>query len=120
MAAPYGTPIYAAAEGDVLYWGPAQGFGNWIVLQHPGGIQTVYGHMAFNELLIGPTAHVTGRPADRESRVRGRVDRAAPALRGARRQRAGRSGGVAPRPRGHRDPGLRRLPLADRGLWQAK
>ncbi len=58
LAAPYGTPIYAAAEGDVLYWGPAQGFGNWIVLQHPGGIQTVYGHMAFNELLVGPTAHV--------------------------------------------------------------
>ncbi len=58
MAAPYGTPIYAAAQGDVLYWGPAQGFGNWIVLQHPGGIQTVYGHMASNELLIGPTAHV--------------------------------------------------------------
>jgi murein DD-endopeptidase MepM/ murein hydrolase activator NlpD len=58
MAAPYGTPIYSASEGDVLYWGPAQGFGNWIVLQHPGGIQTVYGHMAFNELLVGPTAHV--------------------------------------------------------------
>jgi murein DD-endopeptidase MepM/ murein hydrolase activator NlpD len=58
LAASYGTPIYAAAQGDVLYWGPAQGFGNWIVLQHPGGIQTVYGHMAANELLIGPTAHV--------------------------------------------------------------
>jgi murein DD-endopeptidase MepM/ murein hydrolase activator NlpD len=58
LAAPWGTPIYAAAEGDVLYWGPAQGFGNWIVLQHPGGIQTVYGHMRADELLIGPTAHV--------------------------------------------------------------
>jgi murein DD-endopeptidase MepM/ murein hydrolase activator NlpD len=58
LAAPFGTPIYAAAEGDVLYWGPAEGFGNWIVLQHPGGIQTVYGHMRRDELLIGPTAHV--------------------------------------------------------------
>ncbi len=58
LAAPFGTPIYAASEGDVLYWGPAHGFGNWIVLQHPGGIQTVYGHMRFDELLIGPTAHV--------------------------------------------------------------
>ncbi len=58
LAAPFGTPIYAAAEGDVLYWGAAQGFGNWIVLQHPGGIQTVYGHMRRDELLIGPTAHV--------------------------------------------------------------
>lgn len=58
MAAPWGTPIYAAAEGDVLYWGPAQGFGNWIVLQHPGGFQTVYGHMSRSELLVGPNAHV--------------------------------------------------------------
>jgi murein DD-endopeptidase MepM/ murein hydrolase activator NlpD len=58
MAAPFGTPIYAASEGDVLYWGPAQGFGNWIVLQHPGGIQTVYGHMRIDELLVGATAHV--------------------------------------------------------------
>jgi murein DD-endopeptidase MepM/ murein hydrolase activator NlpD len=58
LAAPWGTPIYAASEGDVLYWGPAQGFGNWIVLQHPGGIQTVYGHMRRDELLIPPTAHV--------------------------------------------------------------
>ena len=58
LAAPFGTPIYAASEGDVLYWGPAEGFGNWIVLQHPGNIQTVYGHMRHDELLIGPTAHV--------------------------------------------------------------
>ena len=39
LAAPLETPIYAASEGDVLYWGPAQGFGNWIVLQHPGGVR---------------------------------------------------------------------------------
>ena len=58
LAAPFGTPIYAAAEGDVLYWGPAQGFGNWIVLQHAGGVETVYGHMRYDELLVGPTAHV--------------------------------------------------------------
>ena len=58
LAAPFGTPIYAASEGDVLYWGPAQGFGNWIVLQHPGGIQTVYGHMRRDELIVGPNAHV--------------------------------------------------------------
>ncbi len=58
LAAPWGTPIYAASEGDVLYWGAAQGFGNWIVLQHPGGVQTVYGHMRRDELIVGPTAHV--------------------------------------------------------------
>jgi len=58
LAAPLGTPIYAASEGSVLYWGPAQGFGNWIVLQHPGGVQTVYGHMRYQDLLIPPDAAV--------------------------------------------------------------
>jgi murein DD-endopeptidase MepM/ murein hydrolase activator NlpD len=58
LAAPLETPIYAAAEGDVLYSGPAQGFGNWIVLQHPGGIETVYGHMQSKDLLVPPGAHV--------------------------------------------------------------
>lgn len=58
LAAPLETPIYAAAEGDVLYWGPAEGFGNWIVLQHPGGVQTVYGHMKYQDLLVPPVAHV--------------------------------------------------------------
>jgi murein DD-endopeptidase MepM/ murein hydrolase activator NlpD len=58
LAAPLGTPIYAAAEGNVLYWGPARGFGNWIVLQHAGGVQTVYGHMRYQDLLIPPDANV--------------------------------------------------------------
>jgi murein DD-endopeptidase MepM/ murein hydrolase activator NlpD len=58
LAAPLETPMYAAAEGDVLYWGPASGFGNWIVLQHQGGVQTVYGHMKHQDLLIPPDAHV--------------------------------------------------------------
>jgi len=58
LAAPLGTPIYAASEGSVLYWGPARGFGNWIVLQHPGGVQTVYGHMRYQDLLIPPDAAV--------------------------------------------------------------
>jgi len=59
LASPLGSLVHAAAEGDVLYWGPAQGFGNWIVLQHPGGVQTVYGHMRHQDLLVPPSAHVT-------------------------------------------------------------
>lgn len=58
LAAPLETPIYAASEGDVLYSGPAQGFGNWIVLQHPGGIETVYGHMQSKDLLVPVGEHV--------------------------------------------------------------
>lgn len=45
IGAPFGAPIYAASGGTVVYAGPAQGFGNEVVLQHVGGVQTVYGHM---------------------------------------------------------------------------
>lgn len=47
-AAPDGTPIYAAQAGTVAHIGAADGFGQWIVLDHPaadGGGTTVYGHM---------------------------------------------------------------------------
>lgn len=43
-----GTPIYAAQAGTVVYIGNAQGFGQWIVLDHSdteGSGTTVYGHM---------------------------------------------------------------------------
>jgi hypothetical protein len=41
----YGAPIFAAADGYVLYAGPATGFGQEVVLQHANGVVTVYGHM---------------------------------------------------------------------------
>ncbi|MFC9432675.1 peptidoglycan DD-metalloendopeptidase family protein [Nocardia sp. NPDC057030] len=43
-----GTPFYACAGGTVLYIGEAQGYGQWIVIDHPasvGGGVTEYGHM---------------------------------------------------------------------------
>lgn len=46
-----GTPIYAFADGVVRHAGPAQGFGNWIVIDHDGYgefFSTVYGHMYDN------------------------------------------------------------------------
>ncbi len=48
FAAADGTPIFAAQTGTVAHIGPAAGFGQWIVLDHPnsaGGGSTVYGHM---------------------------------------------------------------------------
>ena len=51
FGANYGAPIYAAADGYVLYAGPASGFGNEVVLQHSGGVVTVYGHM--ERILVG-------------------------------------------------------------------
>lgn len=45
FAADDGIPIYAAADGTVEYIGPAQGFGQWIVLRHNDSQSSVYGHM---------------------------------------------------------------------------
>jgi murein DD-endopeptidase MepM/ murein hydrolase activator NlpD len=40
-----GTPIYALTEGVVEEAGPASGFGLWVVVRHPDGTQSVYGHV---------------------------------------------------------------------------
>jgi hypothetical protein len=45
LAAPLGTPEYAAMDGVVLKAGPASGFGQAVYIQHANGDVTVYGHM---------------------------------------------------------------------------
>jgi murein DD-endopeptidase MepM/ murein hydrolase activator NlpD len=62
MPAPLGTPIYAAANGVVVEAGPASGFGQWIVIQHDVDgtrVDTVYGHMYANDLLVSEGDHVS-------------------------------------------------------------
>lgn len=47
LAAPMGTPIYAAGDGTVAAAGSASGFGDWIVIDHivnGSKVSTVYGH----------------------------------------------------------------------------
>lgn len=45
LPAPMGTPIYAAGAGRVIYAGDAiRGYGNMVVVQHPGDLLTVYAH----------------------------------------------------------------------------
>ncbi len=47
LAAPIGTPIYAAAEGTVIIarsGGYNGGYGSYVVISHPNGTQTLYGH----------------------------------------------------------------------------
>jgi murein DD-endopeptidase MepM/ murein hydrolase activator NlpD len=46
LLANIGTPIHAAADGVVLNFGPAGGYGNWVRLGHAGRITTVYGHLS--------------------------------------------------------------------------
>lgn len=45
MQAATGTPVLAAAAGEVLYAGDkVRGYGNMVVLQHAGDVLTVYAH----------------------------------------------------------------------------
>jgi murein DD-endopeptidase MepM/ murein hydrolase activator NlpD len=45
LPAPTGTPVIAAADGEVVYVGDGiRGYGNLVVLQHPGDLLTVYAH----------------------------------------------------------------------------
>ncbi|HEY2259391.1 MAG TPA: M23 family metallopeptidase, partial [Solirubrobacteraceae bacterium] len=61
IGAPLGAPIYAASSGSVLYAGPAEGFGNEVILSHAGGVQTVYGHME-RILVTAGQAVTAGQP----------------------------------------------------------
>ncbi|HEY7593384.1 MAG TPA: M23 family metallopeptidase [Actinophytocola sp.] len=48
-----GTPILAAMAGEVIDAGPASGFGQWVRVQHSGGLITVYGHVATFTVTVG-------------------------------------------------------------------
>jgi len=41
-----GTPVWAAAAGTVVYTGWYYGYGYTVIIQHPNGIQTLYGHLS--------------------------------------------------------------------------
>lgn len=46
MAMPTGTPIKAAMGGKVVYVGWSNVFGNYVIINHGNGYQTLYGHMS--------------------------------------------------------------------------
>jgi murein DD-endopeptidase MepM/ murein hydrolase activator NlpD len=53
LAAPLGTPIYAAADGVVLRAGPASGYGNAVYIQDADGNVEIYGHMKYYDVAAG-------------------------------------------------------------------
>jgi murein DD-endopeptidase MepM/ murein hydrolase activator NlpD len=57
LAAPLGTPIYAATDGVVLKAGPASGFGNAIYIQNADGDVEIYGHMKYYNVHAGDVVH---------------------------------------------------------------
>ena len=46
LAATYGSPIHAAADGRIVAAGWHGGYGRMVEIAHAGGIQTMYGHMS--------------------------------------------------------------------------
>ena len=80
----YGDPIYAAQAGTVEYAGWISGYGNAVIINHGGGISTLYGHcqsldvstgqsVAQGELIAecGSTGNSTGPHCHFEVRVNG-------------------------------------------------
>lgn len=56
LASKYGAPIYAAASGTVIISktsGWNGGYGNYIVVSHANGTQTLYAHLAKNLVSVG-------------------------------------------------------------------
>jgi len=56
IAAPFGTPIMAAASGEVIIsknYGWNGGYGNYIVIKHNNGTQTLYSHNSNNIVYTG-------------------------------------------------------------------
>jgi murein DD-endopeptidase MepM/ murein hydrolase activator NlpD len=59
LAAPSGTPIYAASDGIVVGATLNGGYGNWIRIDHPRKLSTVYGHLSEFALGIKEGAEVS-------------------------------------------------------------
>ncbi len=54
IAAPKGTPIYAAASGTVIsYRNQSSGYGKHIVIDHGNGVQTLYAHTSAVYVKVG-------------------------------------------------------------------
>ena len=55
IAGPIGTPIWAAKAGSVVVAGSQSGYGTTVVLDHGGGMTTLYGHQSRLAVRTGQT-----------------------------------------------------------------
>jgi murein DD-endopeptidase MepM/ murein hydrolase activator NlpD len=95
LAAGPGTPVHAAAVGQVVFAGPtADGYGNLVIVRHTRGVTTMYAHLSrilatrgewvtVGSLLglVGATGEATGPHLHFEVRVRDAAVDPLPALR---------------------------------------
>jgi peptidoglycan DL-endopeptidase CwlO len=84
IAAPAGTPIRAAKAGRVVLLGPTSGYGNYVCIDHGGGLSTCYAHLSsFSTSMganvsqgqvigaVGCTGHCFGDHLHFETRING-------------------------------------------------
>jgi murein DD-endopeptidase MepM/ murein hydrolase activator NlpD len=57
FAAPVGTPVYAAGDGEVVKAEWSNGYGKWLQIKHSGGIETGYGHLSRWAVKAGEQVH---------------------------------------------------------------
>lgn len=86
IAAPSGEPIHATADGEVVATGLSSSYGNFVEVEHAGGVTSFYAHMsktaglkvgnavAEGEVIgyVGSTGHSTGPHLHFEIRKDGR------------------------------------------------
>jgi murein DD-endopeptidase MepM/ murein hydrolase activator NlpD len=53
LGAPEGTEVHAARDGSVAEAGASSELGNFVILSHAGGLQTLYGHLSAIHATLG-------------------------------------------------------------------
>jgi septal ring factor EnvC (AmiA/AmiB activator) len=85
IEAPAGTPVNAVYDGEVVYAAWFQGYGNLVILQHPGDVHSLYGYLSDFQVaqgdwvrrgepigFVGDTGSLEGTRLYFELRVEGR------------------------------------------------